>query len=71
MPHKTFECPHCGGPVSLELAELHAASAAPECPACGRVVYFTAGKLSNYQPGWRPGELGAGGAARYEWGDLR
>jgi hypothetical protein len=55
--------------VPVELAELHAASAAPECAQCGRVVYLTAGKVSNYQPGFRPGELGASASASYDSGD--
>jgi hypothetical protein len=69
MPHKTFECPHCGGAVPVELADLHAASAAPECTGCGRVVYLTAGKLSNFQPGFKPGEPGPTEPTSYDSGD--
>jgi predicted RNA-binding Zn-ribbon protein involved in translation (DUF1610 family) len=68
MPYKHFECPHCAGPVHVELEDLHAASAAPECTACGRVVYVTAGKMSNYQPGLKPGETGAASPS-YDSGD--
>jgi hypothetical protein len=69
MVHKHFECPHCAGLVPASLDELHAASAAPICQGCGRVVYLTAGKLSNYQPGHRPGEVPTGEAATYDPGE--
>lgn len=69
MPHKTFNCPHCHGPVGAELEELHAASAALGCAGCGRIVYLTAGKLSNYQPGHRPGEPVSEPGASYDSGD--
>ena len=69
MAHKYLDCPHCEGRVPVELDELHAASAAPVCDGCGRVVYLTAGKLSNYQPGHRPGEAPAGPQTPYDPGD--
>lgn len=68
MVHKHFECPHCAGSVPASLDELHAASAALLCAGCGRVVYLAAGKLSNFQPGHRPGEA-PGDAATYDPGD--
>lgn len=69
MAHKRFDCPHCSGPVGAALDELHAASAALLCPACGRVVYLIAGKLSNYQPGHRPGTAPADAAPTYDPGE--
>ena len=69
MAYKHLECPHCEGPVPVELDDLHAASAAPECSACGRIVYLAAGKLSNYQPGHRPGESPERADASYDPGE--
>jgi hypothetical protein len=42
--------------VPAGLDALDAASAVLLCEGCGRQVYLTMGKLSNFQPGQKPGE---------------